>query len=316
MLKSIDKAKVFQAVLCCLLWSTAIPVLKVTYAEMSLSSGDTYERIILAGMRFMLASIILFFFYILKNRKFPKIQPRWFWIVAAFGVLNTTLQYMFFYTGVMNTVAVKAVLLDSLKPLLVVLLAHFLKTDDRITLRKVAGLALGFAGIIAANITEFAEGGFTFSMSFEGEGMLFLASLAYAVAIIYGKKIMEKVHYLTLNIYQFFAGSAFLLIIGFLGTKEYNLNFTPLSLILLFYSGLLSAIVFIIWYRLISRYAASSITIFLFLIPVFGSIISSIVFADESITVNVLISLIFLVAGIVLVNYEQVKNKETGNKAE
>lgn len=311
MLKAIDKAKVFQAVLCCLLWSTAIPVLKVTYAEMGLSSGDTYERIILAGMRFMLAAIILFVFYIFRERKLPAIQPKWLLIVAAFGVLNTTLQYMFFYTGVINTVAVKAVLLDSLKPLLVVLIAHFLKTDDRITLRKLAGLALGFAGIIAANITEFAGDRFTFSVSFKGEGMLFLASLAYAFAIIFGKKIMEHVHYLTLNIYQFFAGSAFLLMIGFIGTKAYNLNFTPLSLVLLFYSGLLSAVVFIIWYRLIFRYAASSITIFLFLIPVFGSIISSIVFADESITLNVLISLAFLVAGIMLVNYEKAKSSET-----
>jgi len=316
MLKAIDKAKVFQAVLCCLLWSTAIPVLKVTYAEMGLSSGDTYERIILAGMRFMLAAIILFVFYILKEKKFPAIQPRLLLIVAGFGVLNTTVQYMCFYTGVINTVAVKAVLLDSLKPLLVVILAHFLKTDDRITTRKMIGLALGFAGIIAANITEFAGEGFTFSMSLKGEGMLFLASLAYSLAIIYGKKIMEKVHYLTLNIYQFFVGSAFLLIIGFMGTKAYNLNFTPLSLILLLYSGLLSAVVFIIWYRLISRYAASSITIFLFLIPVFGSIISSIVFADESITLNVLISLIFLVAGIMLVNYEKAKSIESDSKEE
>ena len=307
MKKLFNSEKIIQAVLCCLLWSTAIPVLKISYKELNLSSGDLYERIILAGMRFMIAAIILFVFYIAKNKKLPTLDKSVIKDIVIFGILNTTLQYMFFYTGVMNTVAVKSVLLDSLKPLLVVLLAHFLKTDDRINTKKIMGLVLGFIGITVANLNELTSGSLTLSMTFKGEGMLFLASLAYAIAILYGKKIMKKVNYLPLNLFQFFIGASLLLIIGFVGIDKYDINFTPLAIILLIYSGLLSAVVFIIWYRLISKYQPSSITIFLFLIPVFGSIISSIIFAEESITLNVIISLFFLIIGIVLVNYEKRK---------
>ena len=260
-----DKGKVIQAVLCCLLWSTAIPVLKISYAELNLSSSDFYERILLAGIRFMIAGIILFIFYIFKHGKLPAIESGQIVNVVIFGILNTTLQYMFFYTGVMNTVAIKAVLLDSLKPLLVVLIAHFLQTDDKINLKKIAGLFFGFLGIIAANLSEFTGGKFTFSASFAGEGMLFLASLAYTFAIIFGKKIMLKVHYLPLNIYQFFIGAVILLFIGFIGVDKFDFHFTITAIVMLIYLGMLSAIVFIVWYRLISKYAPSSITIFLFL---------------------------------------------------
>ncbi|MEX1377502.1 MAG: DMT family transporter [Eubacteriales bacterium] len=305
MKKLFNSEKVIQAVLCCLLWSTAIPVLKISYKELNFSSGDLYQRIILAGMRFMIAAIILFIYFVIKNRKLPTLGKNMVKGIVIFGILNTTMQYIFFYTGVMNTVAVKSVILDSLKPLIVVLLAHFLKTDDRINTKKIIGLMIGFIGIAVANLTELTSGTLSLSMSFKGEGMLFLASLAYAIAILYGKKLMEKIHYLSLNLFQFFIGSSILLIIGFVGIDRYDISFTPLAIILLIYSGLLSAVVFIIWYRLISKYTPSSITIFLFLIPVFGSIISSILFAEESITANVIISLLFLIIGIVLVNYEE-----------
>lgn len=48
------------AIIACVLWGSAFPVLKVTYSELGLDSSDTLSRVLLAGGRFLLASLMVF----------------------------------------------------------------------------------------------------------------------------------------------------------------------------------------------------------------------------------------------------------------
>ncbi len=121
----INKSKVIQAVLCCLLWSTAIPVLKTVYSELNITGDDFYGRLVLAGMRFMLAGIMLLIYSVMSNRQVPIVQSEFFAKVFIFALLSTSLQYLFFYTGVMNAGAINGVLIDSTKPFIIIVLAHF-----------------------------------------------------------------------------------------------------------------------------------------------------------------------------------------------
>lgn len=146
--------------------------------------------------------------------------------VLIFGLLNTTLQYLFFYNGVGNTGAIKGVLLDTSKPLLVVILAHFLTKDDLITKNKIIGLCLGFIGLLVANIEGIANGGLDFHVTLRGEGFLLFASLANALAVMYGKKAMKEIPSLILNMHQMIIGALLLLSIGLLGAGGYHLEFT------------------------------------------------------------------------------------------
>ena len=93
-----------------------------------------------------------------------------------------------------------------------------------------------------------------------------------------------------------------MLLISLNGTYD-TLTMTPLAGGLLVYSALLSAVAFTLWYTLLKYNKPGEITMFRFLIPVSGSILSAI-FLKEKITLQVLISLISIVIGIILVNRE------------
>lgn len=302
-----DKRKILLASLCCLLWGTAIPVLKISYQELNIDSMDLFSKILIAGIRFSISGVILFSYYLLKVKKIPKFNKESFLPILYFGLLNTTLQYIFFYMGVANTGAIEGVLLDTSKPLIVVILAHFLLRNDSISSWKIVGLIVGFLGIIIANISNVNN--LSIELSFMGEGMLFASSFVNALAVIYGKKIMSKINYLVLNTYQFMFGAIILLVIGIIGAKGYHLEFTTKAMVLLVYSGFLSAVAFAVWYKLIDMYTASSVTIYIFLVPVFGSIISSIVFIEETFKINTVISLILVSIGIIFVNMENGNKK-------
>ncbi len=292
---------VLIASFCCLLWATAIPTLKISYSLLEIGSEDIFSRLMLAGMRFFLAGVLILFYVIIKDRKQIFVSRKYVPHILLFGIVNTSLQYLFFYTGVANTSAVESVLLEMLKPVFVVVLAHFLTKDDKMNLKKMLGIVLGFMGIFIANL-EGMYSGAGFQITFWGEGALVLASVMNAIAVFYGRHLLKKMSSLTLNMYQFICGSLFLFVTGLIGVGSYDLKFSTNAILLLIYSAFLSAVAFVLWYSLLGKYKASSVTVHLFLIPVFGTMISTTIFPEENLTGYVLLSLLLVSSGIFIVN--------------
>ena len=50
------------AMLCCLLWGSAFPCIKIGYGLWNIESADTAVQILFAGMRFVLAGILAVIF--------------------------------------------------------------------------------------------------------------------------------------------------------------------------------------------------------------------------------------------------------------
>lgn len=62
------------ATIACILWGSAFPVLKITYAELGLTADDTASRVVLAGGRFLLAALLLFVLLKLVFRQSIRLQ--------------------------------------------------------------------------------------------------------------------------------------------------------------------------------------------------------------------------------------------------
>ena len=83
------------ALFCAILWGSAFPTLKISYHELQISKDNIPERLFLAGIRFLLASLILFCGALLFKQKI-KISKMIAWQTGQLGFLQTTLQYLFF----------------------------------------------------------------------------------------------------------------------------------------------------------------------------------------------------------------------------
>lgn len=93
-----------------------------------------------------------------------------------------------------------------------------------------------------------------------------------------------------------------MLLAALFGNYE-GLTLTPLAGGLLLYSALLSAVAFTLWYILLKYNKPGEITMFRFLIPVSGSLLS-VIFLKEKLTLQVVLSLLAIIVGIILVNRE------------
>jgi drug/metabolite transporter (DMT)-like permease len=286
------------AVFCSILWGSAFPVLKLSYDELGMAGDDLAAKIVFAGIRFMLAALLLLIIVFLFNRQALKISWRQWPAVIGLGLLSTSLQYFFFYNGLAHTSGMKAAILNSSGVFFVVFLAHFIYADDRLDWRKILGLITGFGGIVVANWGQDTSLHFTFF----GEGFMLLSGLAAAFGTFLSKRLSADIHPFALTGWQMLIGSALMLIIGTPSLSPGAMTFTAKGWLLLFYAVFLSAAAFALWTSLLKYNKAGEVTLFKFVVPVSGTILSAMFLPGEHLSVNTMAALLLVSAGITAVN--------------
>ena len=294
------------ALFCAVLWGSAFPVLKVSYAELGIAPDDRYAIIVLAGIRFFLASLLIFVLIVVGIRKSPKVSWKMLPQLFLLGLLQISLMYFFFYNGLAHTSGMKGAILSSAGIFFVVVLAHFVYVDDRLDWRKLLGLIAGFAGIILINSGK----NFTFDFSWQGEGFMILSGLVSAIGTIMAKRISKEVHPFVLTAWQMLLGSLLLIAVGLPGLEPHAMVFTNKAWILLFYSAFLSATAFSLWYAILKYNKAGEISVYKFMTPVSGSILSALFIPGERLTPNMFMALGLVSLGVIIVNYQRKAPKE------
>ncbi len=293
------------ALLCTLLWGSAFPSVKIGYRLFSIDGGDTGSQILFAGYRFTLAGILAWVISSLMQKKpaFPVKGIRG--KVVFLGILQTTIQYVFFYIGLSNTTGVKGSIITATNSFFSILLAHFLIKGEKMTLRKSLGCLLGFAGVVVVNMTS---GGFAGGFALTGEGFMIISCFAYALAAVYVKSFTDQDNPFTITSWQLLLGGILLIIIGkSLGGQVHG--FTPVSSLLLFYMAVISSVAFSVWTLLLKYNPVGTVSIYGFTNPVFGVILSALFLGEKAFTLQNLLGLILVSLGIIVVNRTAAKRK-------
>lgn len=289
-----------MAIFCAILWGSAFPVLKVSYTELQMAADDTMAKVVFAGMRFFLAGIMLLVGLLFVNRGAIKVSARRIPVLILFGIVQTALQYYFFYNGLAKTSGMQGAILVSGGTFFTVLLAHFFYVNDKMDLPKVIGLIAGFAGIVVANWGQ----EFELSFQFTGEGYMILAGLTGAVGTIMAKELAVGIHPFSLTGWQLTIGAGIMLAIGAPQLQSDAMTFTPLGWALFIYSAVLSAVAFALWYSILKYNKAGEISIYKFATPVSGAILSAIFIPEEQLTVFIIGALTLVAIGFFAVNYK------------
>ena len=119
------------ACVCCVLWGSAIPVIKTGYNLMQVDSADTASQIVFAGVRFALAGILVLIFASLRERKVLLPDRTVLKYAVPVCIAQTVCQYFFFYIGVAHTSGVKGAIITGLGNFIAILLCFSQGKNDR-----------------------------------------------------------------------------------------------------------------------------------------------------------------------------------------
>ncbi|APF23680.1 MULTISPECIES: DMT family transporter [Clostridium] len=289
---------VLLAALCCFLWGSAYPAIKGGYELFNISGEDIPSKLIFAGYRFALAGIIVLLVQIISKKNIFVLNKKEIVQVTLLGIFQTTLQYIFFYIGLAYTTGIRSSIINGTGAFFSILLAHFIYKNDRLNVNKIVGCIVGFIGVIIVNLN--GQDFFASSFSIQGEGFVMLAAFILSASSIYGKKITQNQDASIITGYQLFIGGLILLLLGYISGGCLS-GFTLKSTSLLIYMALLSSVAFAVWTQLLKYNKVGIISIFNFLVPVFGSLLSAIFLGENIFDIKILISLIFVCLGIYMV---------------
>lgn len=284
---------------CCLLWGSAYPAIKNGYALFAIDPTDIPSKMVFAGYRFLFAGLLLLLMALVTKRDLSLNGKRVREYITL-GLTQTSIMYIFFYIGLAYTTGVKSSIMNATGTFFSVLLAHFIYHNDRLSGAKVLGCLIGFVGVMVVN---FNRSLLDFHFTLLGEGFVVIAAFIQSAATIYGKKISQKVDSVVLTGYQLAIGGAALVIGGYASGGALT-GFTLTSSALLFYMVLLSSASFALWTILLKYNRVGLVTVFNFLIPVFGTVLSAIFLGESILEWKNVLALVLVCGGIWLVTRE------------
>lgn len=295
------------AIISTLLWGSAFPCVKAGYRIFQVADGDMGSQMLFAGIRFFIAGLMTILVSLFMEKQEYKKDVVRTWPVGGIllvALVQTCLQYFFYYVGMAHVTGVKGAILNGSMAFFCVIIARiFYKEKEKITGRKLAGCLLGIAGVIIVNLGK-GELGAGFALL--GEGFMILSAIVAALGSLANKEVSRNMAPVALCGWQLTLGAVMLIVLGFvMGGNLPLLEIGAAGWLLLLYMSFISAAAFTLWTILLKYNPMGRITVYNFLIPVFGSILSALFLGEEMWNVYTLSALPLVCVGIYFVNWKK-----------
>jgi drug/metabolite transporter (DMT)-like permease len=277
-------------------WGWAYPLIKLGFEAFSITSDMTGSKMLFAGIRFALSGLIVLAFARSAHRRLTVSGMGGWLYVLTFSLMNTTLHYACFYIGLSHSAGARAAVFNSLGVFMLVLLACAFFKTDRLSMRKVVGCAVGFAGVVVLNFGGGESGQFTLL----GDGMIILNALCSALAGLMTRGLGRHTDVFVGTGYSLAIGGVLLVIPGLLmgGTLP---QVTGTGLLILFLLIAISTIGFTLYNKLLSCNPVGKVAIFNSLIPVVGAVTSCLCL-HEPFYIKYVLAVLLSAGGIYIIN--------------
>lgn len=288
------KKGLFYAILASILWAIVNPFIK---------QGLSYDftPMNFAGLRFTAVGIILFA-YKWQSNIWGKIKQNKKLFLNLI-LVNMFLGYTAFYFGVDLVSGAISSIIMGLTPLINVLLAHLLASDDKLNGHKIISLIISLIGLILIVGMGGEDGKPLDWIGILGIVLLLLSILFQGYSAITVSEEKGKVDPIFLNAVQMFFGGLFIYIVGIFSEGFQPFLFKPSG----FYVSLgvlifISVFAFSFWFIALRTEGTkvSDINMCRLINPILGAILSWFMLPDEYPTFSTVVGMLIIVSSLII----------------
>ena len=248
--------------------------------------------------RTIIASLALMAVLVISRERIPQVSRRVWIPLIAMGIFNSAIPYTLITWGETEISSGLAAILTAMMPIFTVLIAHFITHDEKLNVNKIAGIFVGFTGVIVLFLPDLQTG---IKMSFFGELAVVAAALSYGLASVIAHKYVQGVSHVTAAFGQLLTASIVLLPLSLLIDRPFGLHPSLAAIASLTTLALLgTAFAYLLYYWLIDRTGATGTSLVTYIIPV-SAIILGAVILNEHFDWTVFAGLVGIIAGVGLV---------------
>jgi drug/metabolite transporter (DMT)-like permease len=255
----------------CLIWGSTWLFIKIGLNDL--------PPLTFAGIRFVIASTILFSVIALRRIVLPKTRGDWILLVLT-GMLAFGLNYGLLFWGEQYISSGLAALLQATIPAFGLVIAHFYLPAERITLPKIIGVILGVTGVAVIFSNQLEVAG---PSALAGSAALVLSSICVAYSNVLVKARGKNLDPAILAAGQMFFGLIPLLLVGIsLEGSPLKFHWTGMAIISLFYLAIVGSVVaFLLYYWLVQNMEVTKTMLIALVTPVVAVILGMLVLNEE-----------------------------------
>jgi drug/metabolite transporter (DMT)-like permease len=260
---------------------------------------ESVPPLTMIGGRLVLASIFLWAVVLLTREPLPR-SPRQYGHLMVMALVNIVVPFILIAFGEQSIDSALASILNATVPLFVIVMAPMFLPDERITWPRVAGLAVGFAGVIllvAPDLVNLSDNDLT------GELLLLGSSLSYAVGNIYAKRNVQGLAPRIPALFQVFLAMLLIVPAALIVDRPFaTAQPAPEAILAIVWLGIIgSGLAYICYFTILANWGATRTSLVAYLLPVVGILLGSVILNDP-LTLNRIAGTALVIAGIALVN--------------
>lgn len=267
------------------MWGGSFMLIKLAIEEVPPAS--------IALIRLVLASLILF---VVARAYGEKVTIRFNAMAFIFlaGLFGNAIPFTLIAWGEETVDASLASVLMGIMPIATLILAHFLTSDERLTMRKLLGVFIGFAGLVVL-----VGPAVLFRLGEDGIRQLAIlgAALSYAVNAVLTKRLLGLPHRAAAA-WVLFAGALVMTPVTFVADYPLAAMPGPLAIMAVALLGIFStAIATLVMFEVLHRQGAGFFGQVNFLVPISGIIWAALVLGERP-ELAAYLALVFILTGI------------------
>ncbi|HEX5826665.1 MAG TPA: EamA family transporter [Candidatus Limnocylindrales bacterium] len=260
---------------------------------------ETVPPLTMIAGRLVLASIFLWSVVLLTREPLPR-SARQYGHLFVMALVNIVVPFILIAVGEQTIDSALAAILNSTVPLFVIVLAPMFLPDERITWPRVAGLAIGFAGVIllvAPDLVNVSDADLT------GELLLLGSSLCYGIGNVYAKRNVRGLAPRIPALFQVFLAMLVIVPLALVIDRPFSeVEPSPEALFAIAWLGILgSGVAYLCYFTILRSWGATRTSMVAYLLPVVGILLGALVLGDP-VTLNRVAGTVLVIAGIALVN--------------
>ncbi len=233
----------------------------------------------LAVSRVGLAAIVLLVVLHLWGERLPTAGSIWL-AFFTMGLLNNALPFTLILAGQQQIASGVASILNASTPLFTVVLAHFLTSDERISMGKSLGVVIGFVGVaVMIGVDAVSDLG----SHVVAQVLCLAGALSYGFAGIYGRRFrVLKVKPISTATGQLIASTIMLMPVAMIIDKPWNLPVPGAAVIgaIVGVAVISTALAYVLYFRILATAGATNLLLVTFLIPASAILLGAVFLAE------------------------------------
>jgi len=261
---------------------------------------DELPPLTVVALRSTIAAVTLLLFFVLTRRKLP-LKLTVIWAFFVMSVLNNVIPFSLIVWGQTQIEGGLASILNATSPLFILVAAHFLTHDEKMTTNKAIGLILGFTGASVIIGVDFL---LTMTDNILGQLAVIGASMSYALAGIYGKRFAGMgIRPVALATGQVTFSSLIMIPLALLVEDPLTLAMPSAKVLWSVATlGIVSTVVaYLIYFRILQRAGATNALLVTLLVPV-SAILFGYLFLSERLMTNHFIGMAMIMFGLLIID--------------